>query len=130
MGGLLEINSLNLIRISSVTITASESYYKIVESSVRKCIYRIIYIEDRYAPNVFYLSIYDKNYKSDYKINRVIDGGATATFKFLCDADGSIYFRKENGTRGGILSVQLISGDTKAKIESVNPVDGTEMPIV
>ena len=130
MGGLLEINSLNLIRISAVNTTASESFYKIVDSSVRKCIYRIVYMEDRYAPNVFYLSVYDKNYKSEYKINRIINGGATATFKFIYDTAGAIYFTKGSGTRGGMLSVQLVLGDTQAKIENVENISGTEIPIV
>ena len=121
---------INLIRISSVNIPSSKSYYKIVDSSVRKCVYRVIYVEDRYAPNILYLSIYDKNYKSDYKINRVVNGGSTTNFKFLYDDLGSIYFCKEDGTRGGVLSLQLLSGDTQAKIENVNSADGTEIPIV
>lgn len=130
MGGLIGIETLNTLRLVSLSIPYGSGTYKLIDKSSNRGTYRFVYVEDRYSPFIYYISIYNTDYKYDYRINKILNGATTASsIKFLYDSDGNIYFQKTDGTRGGILSIQLIAGGSFNNIEKVDSVDGTEITI-
>lgn len=129
VGGLLDIDSLNVLRISSTDTPIGDATYKLVDKIINKSVYRVVYHEDRYNPYVFYVSLYYPSYKSEYRVNQILKGNSSSSLKFIYDSEGNIYFQKIGGTRGGRLAIQLISGLKASNIEKVDSVDGTEIPI-
>lgn len=129
VGGLIGIETLQLSKLVSYSAQLGDGTYKLIDKSTTKGTFRFVYLEDRYQPFIFYISIYNPSYKSEYRVNKIVNGIASSSFKFIYDVEGNIYFQKTGGSRGSILSIQLVAGFATTTIEKVDSVDGTEITI-
>lgn len=114
----------------SYSAQIGDGTYKLIDKSTSKGTFRFVYLEDRYEPFIFYISRYNQSYKSEYRVNKILSGTtSTSSLKFIYDVEGNIYFQKTGGSRGSILSIQLVAGFATTTIEKVDSVDGTEITV-
>lgn len=130
VGELIGIKTLQLSKLVSYSAQSGDGTYKLIDKSTTKGTFRFVYLEDRYEPFIFYISIYNPSYKLEYRVNKILSGTtSTSSLKFIYDVEGNIYFQKTGGTRGSILSIQLVAGFATTTIEKVDSVDGTEITV-